>query len=108
MTLRDFKTALLTLNAPVFRYIAPRNKSFPYIVWAEDSGHDFIADNKHVQRGYSGTIDLFTRTEDDALIDDVPDLLDTLGGVAYYLNTVQFEEDTGVIHYEWVFTIGKD
>ena len=26
-------------------------------------------------------------------------------GIAWYLNSIQYEEDTGLIHYEWVWEV---
>ena len=38
----------------------------------------------------------------------VEDALDEIGA-AWYLNSVQFENDTGLIHIEWVVeTVGQD
>ena len=105
MTLSDLKQALALAVDNVWRYTAPDNASVPYCVWAEDSRRDFEADGKHAEIAWQGTIDYYTRNEDDSAVDEIEDCLTNLD-CAWYLNSIQNEQDTGVIHYEWVFTIG--
>lgn len=31
--------------------------------------------------------------------------LNGLSGCAWYLNSIQYEEDTRLLHWEWVFTL---
>lgn len=78
-----------------------------YGVYAEDGANDLIAGNKHVEKVLQGTVDYFTRDDSgypkiviELALDSVP--------VAWYLNSIQFEEDTGYIHYEWVWECGED
>lgn len=104
MSLQDLKSALTETVDNVWRYRAPANASVPYAVWAEDSRNDFTADGRHVEISWQGTIDYFTRVEDDPAIDDIEDMLTDLD-LTWYLNSVQYEEETGVIHYEWVWNI---
>lgn len=98
------KTALLGLSDAVYHYHAPPNCPVPYLVWAEDGANDFVADDKHLEMVYQGTIDLYTKNEDDPLMQSVPAALNGIPA-AWYLNSVQFEDDTGLIHYEWVFEV---
>lgn len=104
MTLSEFKSELLEVTTNLFHYTAPPTTSVPYVIWAEDSRLDFLADGVHAEKMWQGTIDLYTRTENDPLADDIEDCLDDLR-IGWYLNSVQFEEDTGVIHYEWVWSV---
>lgn len=104
LSLTDLRDALVTLTDKVYHYTAPSQEAVPYLVWAEDSRTDLLADNKHVEAGYEGTIDLFTRDEDDPLMTAVPALLNGLP-IGWYQNSVQHEEDTGLIHYEWVWRL---
>ena len=73
-----------------------------YGVYAEDGANDLVAGNLHVEKVLQGTVDYFTRDDSgtpkrtiEAAMDSVP--------VAWYLNSIQFEPDSGYIHYEWVF-----
>ena len=69
---------------------------------AEDGSEDLEGDNAHTEAGYSGTIDLYTKTEDDPLTAAIRGVLDRLE-CAWYLNSVQYEAETGLLHYEWVW-----
>lgn len=103
--LETLRAALAALTDRAYHYTAAPNAKPPYIVWAEDGDNDLTADNIHAERIYQGTIDLYTKTEDDPLMESVPEALEGIGA-AYYLNSVQYEEGTGLIHYEWVWEYG--
>lgn len=100
--LETLRRALTALTSSTHHYVAQPNAVPPYIVWAEDSDNDLSADNVHAERMYQGTIDLYTKSEDDPLMASIPQALEGIGA-AYYLNSVQYEDDTGLIHYEWVW-----
>ena len=97
-----------------------------YGVYAEDGANDLIAGNRHVERCVEGTVDYFTRAVDAtvayqadgqvyAATDGVYAWADRLPAktaienaleaarCAWYLNSIQFEPDTGYVHLEWVF-----
>lgn len=102
LSLNDLRDALVTLTDKVYHYTAPSQMTVPYLVWAEDTRIDLEADNRHVEAGVEGTIDLFTPNEDDPLMTAVPALLNDLP-IGWYQSSVQYEQDTGLIHYEWVW-----
>ena len=77
-----------------------------YGVWADDESNDLEADNVHVEHILEGTIDYFTRDPSLTPKTTIEAALD--GVVAYYLNSIQYEEDTGYIHYEWVYQRDQD
>lgn len=104
MSLNDLKTALAEVCPRLWRYIAPPNATVPYAVWAEDQRFDYLADDHHAEHGWQGTIDYFTKTEDDSQTTVIEQTLDSLP-IGWTLNSVQYEEETGVIHYEWVWSI---
>ena len=77
-----------------------------YIVWAEDGEQNsFNADNHKVRQALTGTVDFFTLEEYDAIIDEIQDTLEGIEGLSWNLNSVQYEEDTKFIHYEWMFAL---
>lgn len=102
MILHEIRDLLLTIGPPVFHY-EPVNQKGSYIVWAEDgegiSGH---ADNKKTTQVIMGTIDYFTKTEFDPNVDLIQEKLNN-SDLAWKLNSIQHEKDTGYIHYEWVW-----
>ena len=83
---------------------AKRMKSERYFVWQEDGSNDLTADGAHAERAVQGTTDLFTKREFDPWVEELGESLSSRG-VAWYLNSVQYEEDTGFFHYEWVWEV---
>ena len=81
-----------------------RMKSERYFVWQEDGENDLLAGNRHAERAVTGTVDLFSKQEFDPWSDELRAAFDT-AGIAWHLNSVQFEEDTGFWHWEWVFEV---
>lgn len=72
-----------------------------YGVWAEDGANDLRADDIHSEHITQGTVDYFTRDDSGTPQAAIEAALDN-GAIAWYLNSIQFEDDTGYIHYEWV------
>lgn len=77
-----------------------RLNSERYFVWQEEGRNDLIANGKHSEKGQEGWTSLFTKQEFDPWKDAFERSLDAFR-IAWRLNTVQFEEDTGLWHYEW-------
>ena len=87
-----------------------RLQSERYFVWQEYGRNDLIADGRHMERVVTGTTDLFTKQENDPWIAEIEASFDTYE-IAWGLNSVQYEPDTGFIHYEWMWEVcdsGKD
>ena len=99
--MRRLHNALNATGYPFEHYGWSKAPDGDYGVYAEDSGEDFVANDVHLERGTVGTVDLFTRDDTSAPRDAVEAVLNA-AGASWYLNTIQFEEDTGYIHYEWV------
>lgn len=81
-----------------------RLNSERYFVWQEERGDDFEANGRHAERGMSGTTDLFSKQEFDPWKDAFEAQLNA-SKLSWYLNSVQFEEDTGFWHWEWVWSV---
>ena len=104
MTLEALENALLELGVPVFHYFA-FGQTGNYIVWTEDSeGQSLHADNVKTGQVIQGTIDYFTKTENDPLVKQIQDKLNEVE-ISWRLNDIFREDDTGYIHYEWVFEV---
>ncbi len=81
------------------------NKTDKYIVWAEDSESSSLnTDNKKEIQAIQGTIDYFTKKDNDTVVNEIQEALKA-EKVSFYLNSVQYEEETGYIHYEWVWEV---
>ena len=82
-----------------------RMKSNRYFVWQEDGSNDLTVDNVHGESAVTGTTDLFTKREFDPWKDAFETSLNSNPDIAWRLNSVQFEKDTGFWHYEWVWSV---
>lgn len=100
--LKAVGTALTQIpQAKVYHYTKPSNAKVPYIVWMEEGGDTFRADNRNGEVSATGTIDIYSKDEFDDLFYAPPTALDGIATVE--LNSVQYEEDTKLIHYEYRF-----
>lgn len=99
--LLSFGNAVSDISGAVFHY--RRSKlSPPYTVWQEEDADFLPADNSVAEQSPRGTLDYYTKQEYDPRVDEIQTVLAGIP-VSWYLNSVQFEEDTGIIHYEWVW-----
>lgn len=92
------------LGSIVHHYFRPTGE-FPSCVWQE-SGEDysFHAGNHKEEQAIRGTVDYYTQTEFDPNADAIQDVLDSIGA-AWSLESVQYEEPTKLIHFEWSWVI---
>lgn len=78
------------------------------VVWQEQGEYNsFHADNTKGEQAIRGTVDYYTKTEFDSNADVIQTVLMSLGA-AWALESVQYEEDTKLIHYEWSWIICTD
>lgn len=97
--------ALESLPCPVHETDAAPRTPAPYVVWAEDMpGETLWADDRRQRAGKQGTIDLYTKRRRDPLREKVEEALNT-GEISWYLNSVQYEDETGLMHWEWVWEV---
>lgn len=100
--------ALLSVSDNVGHYEAIDKKD-RYIVWAEDGEYNsFDANNYKNGQTIEGTIDYFTKDEDDD--DDTPNRIQIAlnkARIGWRLNSVQYEDETQFVHYEWIFRVRK-
>lgn len=91
----------------VFHYQRPARESLKrYVVWAEDGeSGSFMVNNRKAEQQISGSIDLYTDREFDPWADRIQEALDALENVTWNLDSVQYEDETGLIHFEWAFTV---
>lgn len=80
-----------------------KQPSGDYGVYAEDGARDFEANGRHEEKGLTGTIDYFTRDDSGTPKTVIENAINGL--FPWYLNSIQYENDTGFIHYEWVFSL---
>lgn len=81
-----------------------RLQSDRYFVWQEEATEGLFADNRHRERAMRGTTDLFTKYEFDPWRRRFEKSLSDKG-IPWELNSIQYEPDTGFIHYEWIWYV---
>lgn len=105
--LNEVKQKLNSIEGATFyHYRRPAKVKAEYGVWAEDGEQDpFNADNKKQKQQIHGTIDFYTLIENNPVIDDIQSALEELSAGAWALNSVQYEDETNLIHFEWDFLV---
>lgn len=106
--LQALDAALKTVLPDVYHFEAYKQEG-KYIVWAEDgqAGDATEADNTPLVQSISGTVDFYTKDEFDSTVQRIQAVMSGTG-IYWYLNSIQYEDTTGYIHYEWAFEIGVD
>lgn len=104
--LKFVKEALTTVSKNVYHYRRPTSLA-NCIIWQEDSEDgSFRAGNHLEEQQLHGTIDYFTKTEFDEMIDNIQASLNARSShIGWSLSSVQYEDDTKLIHYEWDFWV---
>lgn len=100
----ELATALATTGYEFAHFGWSKAPAGDYGVYAEDGANDLIAGNVHVEKVLQCTVDYFTRDDSGAPKTAIEAALESVP-VAYYLNSIQFENDSGYIHYEWVVEV---
>ena len=98
--LKTMGDALAELTPNCYHYWRPQMQP-PFIVWAETGQESARWANNHMtEQSLGGNVHYFTRTEYDPVCDRIQGVLNDLG-IGWSLESVQFEEGTNLIHYEW-------
>jgi hypothetical protein len=100
---QKIRDALLTVQGlKCYHLKKPASVTAPYAVWQEDQeGNSHYADNAKAEQVIEVTIDYYTKTEYDTMIDSIQDALNT-AQIAWKLNSFQYEDETKLMHYEWL------
>lgn len=101
--LKGVRAALLTVTDECYHYRRPPRPKKSYIVWAEDGEEDsFEAEDRKGEQQLHGTIDYYAFFEFDEKVDMIQEALND-AGIGFRLNSVQYEDETNLIHFEWDF-----
>ena len=99
--------AFSSITTKCYHYYRPV-KDVPCIIWAETGEEtSFHSDNHKEEQRIIGYVHLFTKTEFDTLADSVQTTLESLG-LTWSLSSVQYEDETNMIHYQWDWGVTFD
>lgn len=87
-----------------YHYTKGASTTMPYAVWQERGESDFHSDNEKSERALEGVIDFFTLNECDTRADSIEEALVHMKA-AWSLSSVQFEDDTNLIHLHWEWSV---
>ncbi len=96
------KSALLSVSDRVYAYTSAGNQAPPYILYGVDGTNNLMGSGKRAELCDVGYVELYTKEEKDPLIRKIPEAFEAFG-VSFFLNSVQYEEETGLLHYEWLW-----
>ena len=66
---------------------------------------DDIGDDQKIDRAWEGSVDLYTHGKEMMIVAAVETALESVCSGSWYLNSEQYERETGLIHREFVFQI---
>lgn len=102
--LKKIRDILIAVFADTYHYEAPGELT-RYIVWSEDmEGEPFYADNGKKETVILGTVDLYSKTEFDQLVDQIQVALEE-NKISNRISAIQYEDETRLIHYTWDFEV---
>ena len=107
MPMTEIKTALDATGLPFAHFAWQKNAveaRTDHGVYAEDDELALYANNGQVERILQGTIDYYTRDDTGGPKATIETQLDA-AGIMYRIESIEFEQDTGFIHYEWIFEV---
>ena len=103
--LKIVRNTLTAVSKKVYHYARPSDIT-DCILWSEDAeDNSFDANNGKQEQIIHGTIDFFTKTEYHKTIDDIQSALTASPRIGWNLSSVQYEDETNLIHYEWEFWV---
>ena len=93
-------------GAQFFHYRRNPKVKSEYGVWMEIGENTaFNANNTKAEQQIGGTLDYYTLIEFNPVIDEIQAALERLTVGAWALESVQYEDETNLIHYEWTFSV---
>lgn len=85
----------------------PDTVSYGFFSWDFEESQ-LEGNDRKLDRSYNGTVDLFSMAKSGAgWVEMIEDTLTECCGASWELNSHQFERDTGLTHWEWVFSIAR-
>ena len=84
---------------------APRTD---YGVISLESAGAYVSGDDHMQmHAVEGTVDLYCHNAGETQRKAVQTALNSVDGLSWYFNSTQYEADTRLVHFEWVFQFAE-
>lgn len=102
----ELKNALAALAIPIAEFSWDTRPDTDYMVITLDGEGDTVyANDKMEHQAPRGTIDLYSKSNDRSKMLAVQNVLNNFEGCAWYLNTIMYEDDTQLLHWEFAFDL---
>lgn len=99
-TIYDVRDALLSLDVPVYHFIAPEIKKDKFVIWAETSAeYPLYADDEPQEARVRGQIYYYTCTEYDEVVTMLASALID-GGIGFTISNIGRDFDLKMIVYQ--------
>lgn len=99
--MNELVTALTATGYQFAHFAWAHAPSGTYGTYSEDSENRLAGNDKTAENALVVYVNLFTKDDTQTPRTTIENALDGIP-CAWYLNTVQFEQETGYIHFEWV------
>lgn len=102
----ELKNALMSLAIPVAEYAWDTRPESDYIaITLDGDGETLWADDKMVYQAPSGTIHLFSKSNDRSKMLLIQDTLNNFEGCSWSLYDISYEQDTQLMHWQFAFDL---
>ncbi len=105
--LQSLRDAFVSVHPATYHYHRPARAAAPFAVWKED--HEDLSietNNCKAEQGVAGYLDYFTIMEFDPVVDAFQECLNGIDDCKYWnLDSVDKEDETGLIHYRWSWRV---
>ena len=102
------QTALASANVPLAEYAWDTRPEGNFAVIALDGAAGTLGANGHIEnQAPEGTVDLFLTDGDRTIPHVIQSVLNQTDGCAWRLESLQYEPDARLLHWEWVFQLER-
>ncbi len=102
----DLKNALLSAQTiPMAEYAWDTRPTGQHGIFQPDFEIDDNGDNYHQDRGWQGSVDLYTNGTDNAVFAEIEGILDEFCEGGWYINLNTVDTETRLLHREYVFEL---
>lgn len=101
-------TALASANVPLAEYAWDTRPEGNFAVIGLDGAAGTLGANGHIEnQAPEGTVDLFLTDGDRTIPHVIQSVLNQTDGCAWRLESLQYEPDARLLHWEWVFQLER-